>query len=378
MRAGRETKISGGLGSIDLHDLIQLLGMNRRTATLVLGRQGRKGKIFFKNGNVVHAFTGDVEGEDAFAELLTWEDADFVIENGIPTLPRVTITESALGLMLSALAKLDEDARQTPPVGTPIPRSVAEGPPARPPTSGRVGPRVRGPVRGAVITVPEKAASGFPALTIAAVALLLAAAGATWWIVDSRPDAPVAAEAEATPRPAPTTPSTTGPVEPEAPGAGTDSLDEEVSAGADEATPTPAPYGVLTADLDSGVELRIDGRPASAGARQLVPGRHTLEVTRPGVVGVQREAVTIEPGDTLRRVYTADEYGWLQVVVIPWAEVFVGDQSIGQTPMGKVKAAVGEHVLALRHPEAEEQRQTVVIVKDQTTLVRVTLPRVSG
>ena len=378
MRAGRDTRISGGLGSIDLHDLIQLLGMNHRTATLVLGRQGRKGKIYFKDGNVVHAFTGEMEGQDAFAELLTWEDADFVIENGIPTLPRVTITESALGLMLSTLAKLDEDSRQTPAVGTPIPHTVTEGPPAEPPTDRRVGPRVRGPVRGAVITVPEKTVSGFPVLPLAAVALLFAAAGATWWVLDSRPDEPVEAAAEVAPRPAPTTPPTTAPAEPIDPAAGTDPLEAEVTAATLEATPTPAPDGVLTTDVASGVELRIDGRSVSAGTRQLSPGQHTLEVTRPGVLGVQRETVVIEPGETLRRAYPADEYGWLQVVVIPWAEVFVGGQSIGQTPMGKVKAAVGEHALALRHPEVEEQRQTVVIVEGETTLVRVTLPGVSG
>ena len=381
MSAGKDTKIFGGLGSFTLHDLIQLLGMNGRAATIMLERQGRKGKIYFKNGNVIHAFTGEIEGRDAFAELLKWEDADFIIEDGIPTLPKVTITENAVALMLSTLTRLDEDSRDTPPVGTPIPHTGSEAPPVKPETSGRVGPRVRRPVRGAVITVPEKAVSGFPLLPIAAVAMLLTAAGVAWWILDSRSDKPVAAAAEATPRSAPTTPPTTEPAEPTEPtdsAVDTDPPDAEVTAAAPDATPTPEPYGVLTADVASGVELRIDGRTASAGARQLAPGRHMLEVIRPGVLGVQRETVVIEPGETLRRAYAADEYGWLQVVVIPWAEVFVGGQPIGQTPMGKVKAAVGEHALALRHPEVEEQRQTVAIVKGETTLVRVALPGVSG
>ena len=57
MSAGKDTKIFGGLGSISLHDLIQLLGMNGRTATLVLGRQGRKGKIYFKEGNHEERYT---------------------------------------------------------------------------------------------------------------------------------------------------------------------------------------------------------------------------------------------------------------------------------------------------------------------------------
>jgi hypothetical protein len=140
---------------------------------------------------------------------------------------------------------------------------------------------------------------------------------------------------------------------------------------------TPEPFGVLAAEVGAGVELRVDGQAVAAGARRLTPGRHVVEVVRQDVVGVQQETLVIEPGQTLRRRYTADEYGWLQVVVIPWAEVFVGGQSIGQTPMGKVKAALGEHTLALRHPEAQET-QTVVIEQGETTLVRVELQGVSG
>ena len=99
----------------------------------------------------------------------------------------------------------------------------------------------------------------------------------------------------------------------------------------------------------------------------------------------------LEPG--LIQVYTGDGKGkttaalglalraagqGLQVVVIPWAEVFLADESIGQTPMGKVPAAVGQHALALRHPELGEQRKTVVIRPGETTLVRVTLQGTSG
>jgi len=119
------------------------------------------------------------------------------------------------------------------------------------------------------------------------------------------------------------------------------------------------------------VEIAELGR-AGDGIAEAATGRTYVPFTLPG------ETVEIEPGRTLRRTYTADEYGWLQVVVIPWAEVFVGGESIGQTPMPKVKAAVGEHMLALRRPEVPEKRQAVVVKKGETTLVRVTLQGVSG
>jgi hypothetical protein len=88
--------------------------------------------------------------------------------------------------------------------------------------------------------------------------------------------------------------------------------------------------------------------------------------------------VEIEPGQTLRLSFTADEFGWLQVVVIPWAEVFVGDEAIGQTPMGKIKAAVGRHTVVLRHPELGERQQTVTVRPGETALVRVNLQGASG
>ena len=106
MSGGKDSKISGGLGSIGLHDRSPLLGMNHSTTTLVLGRQGHEGKIYFKTGNVVHAFAGELEGPEAFAELLKWQDADFMIEEGIPTLSKVTISESAVGLMLSSMTRI--------------------------------------------------------------------------------------------------------------------------------------------------------------------------------------------------------------------------------------------------------------------------------
>ena len=382
MSTGKDSKISGGLGSISLHDLIQLLGMNRRTTTLVLGRQGHEGKIYFKSGNVVHAFTGELEGPDAFAELLKWQDADFVIEEGIPTLPRITISESAVGLMLSSMTRLDEDARDTPPGGTPTPKPRVQSAPPKPPTSGRFTPRAKRPVRGAVISLPEKSVVSLPILPILGVIVLFAVAGVTWWVLGTRADVSptVDGAASAPPTPTPTTqpPEPAEPTPEAEPAAAEPTPGTEPAAAAPVATPTPVPEGVIAAVVPSGVELRIDGRRVQAGARRVSPGRHTIEVIRPEVLGIQRETVEIQPGQTLRRSYAADDYGWLQVVVIPWAEVFVGGESIGQTPMPRVKAAVGEHTLALRHPEVEERRQTVLIKKGETTLVRVTLQGVSG
>jgi hypothetical protein len=381
MSAGNDSKIVGGLGSISLHDLIQLLGMNRSTTTLVLRRQDQEGRIYFKNGNVVHAFTGEVEGPDAFAELLKWQDAHFVIEEGVPTLPKVTISESAVGLMLSSMTKLDEDARESSPAGTPAVKPRATAPP-KPPTSGRFAPHPRRRGRGRVISAPRRSATS-PVIPIVGVTLLVAAgAGVIWWVLGAGSEVPAAArDVTSSPAAPAATPRAEGPepaplpeaAVPEAPTPSAGPVED-----AQEPTPPPVADGVLEALAPPGAELRIDGQRREAGTHRVSPGRHTIEVIRPEVLGVQRETVEIEPGQTLQRTYTAEEYGWLQVVVIPWAEVFVEGTSIGQTPMPRMKAAVGQHTLVLRHPEVEERRETVIVRQGETSLVRVTLEGVSG
>ena len=62
---------------MSLADIIQILGVNKRTATLVLKHDGQKGKLFFKDGVVLHAFAGGMQGETAVLKFLEWVGAEF-------------------------------------------------------------------------------------------------------------------------------------------------------------------------------------------------------------------------------------------------------------------------------------------------------------
>ncbi len=55
MIADKSKKVAGDIGSLGLTDLIQLMGMTGRTATLILERGGVRGRIFFDEANVLHA-----------------------------------------------------------------------------------------------------------------------------------------------------------------------------------------------------------------------------------------------------------------------------------------------------------------------------------
>ena len=112
--SGTDREIFGKLGSVSLNDIIQLLGMSKRTATLELTRGSEHGRVYFRDGQIVHASAGGYEGEESFIELLGWGDAEFAIEEGIVSLPKISITKSTEALLLSTMTALDEVARVTP------------------------------------------------------------------------------------------------------------------------------------------------------------------------------------------------------------------------------------------------------------------------
>jgi hypothetical protein len=76
-------RIYGRLGSVSLNDVLQLLGMTHRTATLRLNWRGQQGQIFFREGVLLHANAGPAEGERALVKLVSWTNADFIIEDGL-------------------------------------------------------------------------------------------------------------------------------------------------------------------------------------------------------------------------------------------------------------------------------------------------------
>ncbi len=78
-----EEGIKGSLKDMELVDIIQVLNMGKKTALIYLTHDGKEGKVFLKNGEVVHAKSEDSTGEEAIYHLLTWRDGDFHIETDV-------------------------------------------------------------------------------------------------------------------------------------------------------------------------------------------------------------------------------------------------------------------------------------------------------
>ncbi|MCP3983005.1 MAG: DUF4388 domain-containing protein [bacterium] len=110
--AEAEQAVQGKLSQIPLTDLLQLFHMNQRTGTIELtrqegGAQGEHGALVLREGNLIQATVGRVEGEKALFRLLAWRDGGFAFRPGTVTMaPRITTPTRAL--LMEALRQLDE------------------------------------------------------------------------------------------------------------------------------------------------------------------------------------------------------------------------------------------------------------------------------
>ena len=101
--------ITGDLENLSLPDIVQTLVVGMKTACISLATGKNAGKVWFENGTPQHAIAGQIEGEDAFYEMLRWETGEFVIEHGV-TCERTTVNHDAMYLLMEGMRIMDEAA----------------------------------------------------------------------------------------------------------------------------------------------------------------------------------------------------------------------------------------------------------------------------
>ena len=53
--------------------------------------------------------------------------------------------------------------------------------------------------------------------------------------------------------------------------------------------------------------------------------------------------------------------GVIALNAVPWAEVWIDGEKIGETPIGNLSIAIGAHDVVFRHPELGEQHHTAMV-----------------
>ena len=102
-------QLEGSIQEFNLSDIVQFLSGSKKTGRLHLraSAAGRDGGIAFVDGSVVHAAVGDMVGEEAFFEMMVWNDGQFSFEPDTPS-DEQTVRRSSTNLLLEGARRKDE------------------------------------------------------------------------------------------------------------------------------------------------------------------------------------------------------------------------------------------------------------------------------
>jgi DNA-binding response OmpR family regulator len=101
-------RFQGTLSDLHVADIIQLKCISGATSMLEFtGPRGEKARVYFKQGQVRHASTGDKEGLEAFNEIVDWKGGK-ISEVMVPPGIKETINLDWQVLLMEAVRKLDE------------------------------------------------------------------------------------------------------------------------------------------------------------------------------------------------------------------------------------------------------------------------------
>ncbi len=105
--AREDRALEGDLQMMSLPSIIQINCEERNQAQLTLNYQGKVGVIFFKDGGMTHAETGDLSGDEAIYSLLSWENGSFRLKMGAEPANQ-TIDKGWSSLLLEGMRRIDE------------------------------------------------------------------------------------------------------------------------------------------------------------------------------------------------------------------------------------------------------------------------------
>ncbi len=103
-------------------------------------------------------------------------------------------------------------------------------------------------------------------------------------------------------------------------------------------------------------------------------GRHELDFVNSAVGYRSRQVVEIKAGQIVPMKITPPD-GRVSVNAVPWAQVLINGNPVGETPLANLPVTAGEHEITFRHPQLGEQTQKVIVKSNALTRVSATFTR---
>jgi len=129
----------------------------------------------------------------------------------------------------------------------------------------------------------------------------------------------------------------------------------------------------------SPIELHVLDGERLLGSSQDGPiitgaGRREFDFVNSAIGYRVRREVDVKAGQ-ITAVTVAIPNGRLNVNATPWASVWIDGTAYGDTPLGNLSIAPGEHEIVFRHPQLGERRERTLIRPDTPARVAVNLQR---
>lgn len=101
-------------------------------------------------------------------------------------------------------------------------------------------------------------------------------------------------------------------------------------------------------------------------------GRHDLDIVNETLGYQERRTVQVAAGQ-VAAINLKWPTGGLSINAVPWAQAFVDEMPVGETPIANLQVAIGQHEITFRHPQLGERRTFVTVTAGQTARVGMDL-----
>jgi hypothetical protein len=131
--------------------------------------------------------------------------------------------------------------------------------------------------------------------------------------------------------------------------------------------------GWLTVKAPFSLDIREEGRiigTTDADKLMLAAGRHDIELVNETLGYRVTRVVQVQPGKVASLSIDLPK-GVVHLNAIPWAEVWLDGQRVGETPIGNLSVPIGAHEIVFRHPQFGEKRHAISVTMSGPTRVSV-------
>jgi len=125
------------------------------------------------------------------------------------------------------------------------------------------------------------------------------------------------------------------------------------------------------------VELQLYENKRLLGTSQsdrvmVTAGKHDIELVN-DVLGYRVTRTVQVPAGKVAAIKVEWPKGTIAINALPWADVWIDGERVGETPIGNLQLAIGPHEILFRHPELGEQKYAATVTLAAPARVSVDL-----